>query len=73
MSEREITWSPADLDRCEHGRHSIDPCVYCPGGWSTGNPFLTNGDLVPEDEVRIGTTLGGEPIFVTPVRRRRPT
>jgi len=47
----------SDLDRCVHGRHSIDPCLSCPDGWSTGNPFLQPGQ-------RIGTTLHGEPIVV---------
>jgi len=53
-----------DLDRCEHGRHSIDNCFSCPDRWSTGNLFLENGQ-------RIGTTLYGEPIFVITVRHRR--
>lgn len=46
-----------DLDRCEHGRHSLDQCHKCPGGWSAGNAFLTNGQ-------RIGTTPHGFPIMV---------
>lgn len=45
-----------DLDRCEHGRHSIDNCHSCPGGLSTGNWFVLHGQ-------RIGTDLYGEPIF----------
>ncbi len=53
-----------DLDRCEHGRHSIDNCSSCPDGWSTGNKFLENGQ-------RIGTTLYGDPIFVETVRPPR--
>lgn len=53
-----------DLDRCEHGRHSIDPCFSCPDGWSTGNMFLEPGQ-------RIGTTLGGEPIIAEPRRPKR--
>jgi hypothetical protein len=53
-----------DLDRCEHGRHSIDGCVSCPNGWSTGNLFLENGQ-------RIGTTLYGEPIIVVTIRPKR--
>jgi hypothetical protein len=31
------------LDRCEHGRHSIDACLGCPGGQSRGNPHLRPG------------------------------
>jgi hypothetical protein len=52
-----------DLDRCEHGRHSIDPCMMCPDGQSTGNLFLVPG-------TRIGTTLYGEAI-VAPERTFR--
>lgn len=49
----------ADLDRCVHGRHSVDPCLACPGGTSTGNPHLPPGTV-------IGYGLGGEsdPIVV---------
>lgn len=50
-------WHPEDLDRCEHGLHSTAPCLACPGGQSTGNLFLENGQ-------RIGTTITGEPIYV---------
>lgn len=60
----EVRWKIEDLDRCEHGRHSIDPCFGCPGGWSLGNQFLEAGQ-------RIGTTLGGEPILAVPARPRR--
>lgn len=69
-----VQWSPADLDRCEHGRHSIDSCSDCPGGTSFGNVFLLQGPAVPgrsmrtQDgvtEVRIGTMVHGEPIWVT--------
>lgn len=61
---RDVTrWYPEDLDRCVHGRHSIDPCFGCPGGWSTGNLLLTNGQV-------IGHNLYGEPIVVTAVRPR---
>lgn len=56
------TPSLADLDRCEHGRHSLDPCYGCPDGWSTGNLFLVDGQ-------RIGTDLGGQPIIVERARR----
>lgn len=66
----EVGWTAADLDRCEHGRHSIDHCPSCPGGRSTGNLFLAD----PPPEVlaesgttalsRIGTTVRGEPIVV---------
>lgn len=79
-----VRWSPADLDRCEHGRHSIDSCFDCPGGKSSGNLFVLApshweqewtrfGDLDRarirghEDgriEVRIGTMVRGEPIWV---------
>lgn len=71
-----VRWSPADLDRCEHGRHSIDSCYDCPGGLSHGNPFLLTpvpvGNDHPENvrvvdgriEVRIGTMVRGEPIWV---------
>lgn len=76
-------WSPADLDRCEHGRHSIDSCGDCPGGKSSGNPFLLDGIPDARDhrprhvrtvdgctEVRIGTKVRGEPIWV--VVRNKP-
>lgn len=53
-----------DLDRCEHGRKSIDNCLWCPGGWSTGNIFLCHGQ-------RIGTTLHGEPILAVTQRELR--
>lgn len=35
-----------DLDRCEHGRHSIDHCLMCPGGQSTGNLLLKPGTVL---------------------------
>lgn len=69
-------WGPEDLDRCEHGRHSIDHCADCPGGVSSGNTFLLvpvpTGNDHPENvrivdgriEVRIGTMVRGEPIWV---------
>lgn len=66
MTTRETQWRVEDLDRCEHGRHSIDPCFNCPEGWSTGNLFLRPGQ-------RIGTTLGGDPIFAMPIRPARET
>lgn len=73
-----VKWSPADLDRCEHGRHSIDHCFDCPGGVSSGNHFLLSGvpgvNGYPGREhvhgaggviqVRIGTMVHGEPIWV---------
>ena len=67
-----VRWSPADLDRCEHGRHSIDRCFDCPAGTSSGNPFLINPDRTGYTmrtvdgrvEVRIGTMVHGEPIWV---------
>jgi hypothetical protein len=52
--------SLSDLDRCEHGRHAVDTCVSCPGGWSLGNRCLEPG-------MRIGTTLYGQPIVVRDV------
>lgn len=61
-----------DLDRCIHGRHSLDDCILCPGGWSTGNLYLEPG-------VRIGTTLYGNGIFAPgrvertyPINERAP-
>lgn len=73
-----VRWSAADLDRCEHGRHSIDPCFDCPGGHSTGNLFLIRGDRRElrssgerTVEVRIGTTHGGDPIWVLARRENR--
>lgn len=45
------------LDRCQHGRHEVDPCVSCPGGRSTGNPLLPHGEVV-------GYTVHGIPISV---------
>lgn len=74
MSESEpvpsMRWNATDLDRCEHGRHSIDDCFDCVGGESTGNLFLDspmerdrwvnpNGRVL----VRIGTAVHGEPIW----------
>jgi hypothetical protein len=64
-------WGEADLDRCEHGRHSIDPCFGCPGGQSLGNKYLLHiidgerevrraGERV---EIRIGTTVRGQAIW----------
>jgi hypothetical protein len=57
MSEPKLS----DLDRCLHGRHAIDNCLDCPGGWSLGNPYLADGQ-------RIGTDLYGKPILVGQVR-----
>ena len=71
-------WDWRDLDRCEHGRHSIDHCFDCPGG-NKGNPFLLDAIPSTDDhrprhvrtlpdgriEVRIGTMVRGEPIWVT--------
>lgn len=54
----------SDLDRCEHGRHSIDPCFGCPDGQSTGNLYL-------EDGQRIGTDHAGQPIYAEPRRSPR--
>lgn len=73
-----VNWTLDDLDRCEHGRHSIDTCASCPGGVSAGNVYLdpatfprfmeTRGTY----ERRIGTTAAGRAIYVTPNRRVRP-
>lgn len=52
-----------DLDRCEHGRHSKDPCSDCPEGWSTGNLLLPPGTV-------IGTGLHGGKIVVPPADQR---
>lgn len=67
-----VRWSPADLDRCVHGRHSIDHCFDCLGG--PKNLFLMAPSTLPVDErvrhhggvweVRIGTMVHGEPIWV---------
>lgn len=35
-----------DLDRCQHGRHVVDPCPACPGGHSAGNPCLRPGLVI---------------------------
>jgi hypothetical protein len=62
-------WSHADLDRCQHGRHSIDNCDDCPGGLSLGNKFLGPYEIPPRGmPVRIGTTVHGKPIVVVPSR-----
>ena len=82
-----VRWTAADLDRCEHGRHSADHCFDCPGGHSTGNLYLQTPSHYHEDgwkprpgdmdrkrvrltvdgrvQVRIGTMVRGEPIWVT--------
>jgi hypothetical protein len=36
----------ADMDRCEHGRHSTDSCFDCPGGKSSGNQVCPPGTLI---------------------------
>ncbi len=63
-------WIEGDMDRCEHGRHSIDHCFDCRDnyGMSHGNQFLL---CAPETrrtaqglEVRIGTAVRGEAIWV---------
>jgi hypothetical protein len=51
-----------DLDRCQHGRHSADPCFGCPDGQSTGNLLIPPGTL-------IGTGLHGW-IVVPPNEQR---
>lgn len=74
---RPLRWTEADLDRCEHGRHSIDSCFDCPGGNSAGNLFLLEGrepvvrtEANQHARVRIGTTHRGDPIWVS--ARREP-
>ncbi|MEU8902150.1 hypothetical protein [Streptomyces mirabilis] len=47
----------ADLDRCEHGRHTADSCDGCPQGHSAGNPHLTVGQ-------QIGYGVRGDGIYV---------
>lgn len=65
-------WTEADLDRCSHGRHSIDDCASCPRGSSEGNLFPERGiERTREDGTReccIGTTVAGRTIWVV-VRR----
>ena len=39
----------ADLDRCQHGRHSIDSCLSCPDGQSAGNPYCRPGAIIGFD------------------------
>jgi hypothetical protein len=75
-----VRWTAADLDRCTHGRHSIDSCFDCPEQRSTGNQFLLPGSdagqrLRVQDgrvQVRIGTMVHGEPIWVVIQDRPRP-
>ena len=50
------TYPMADLDRCVHGRHSIDDCLCCPGGMSWGNPYAG------AKSGRVGTDYSGHPI-----------
>jgi len=67
-----VRWTAVDLDRCEHGRHSIDSCLGCPGGQSLGNPFVMKPEtrIVDEElQVRIGSDRAGNPIWVTTHRR----
>jgi len=71
----DIRWTVADLDRCEHGRHSIDSCFYCPDGHSAGNVFLdplgaARHTRLDRNQIRIGTMVHGEPIWVTYRRTR---
>jgi hypothetical protein len=69
VGEKPVTWSPDDLDRCEHGRHSKDACDSCPNGKNTGNLFLNPAGLHAWTrdmrQRRIGTNVHGEAIFVT--------
>lgn len=53
----------ADLDRCRHGRHEIDPCAFCPPSGNTGNPHLKEGDV-------IGYTVYAKPMKVPAVEDR---
>jgi len=46
-----------DLDRCPHGRHSVDSCLMCPGGKSVGNSVARPGTV-------IGYTVGGHEIVL---------
>lgn len=70
IEQREFRWTQEDLDRCEHGRHSIDSCFDCPGGQSLGNLYLdpfakpARRETRDMNEIRIGTIYSGEPIFV---------
>jgi hypothetical protein len=89
-----VRWHPSDLDRCEHGRHSIDSCFDCPHGRSTGNLYLQTpshyqpdvplvwGDMdrkrvraleTGQIQVRIGTMVRGEPIWVATYDKPRGT
>jgi hypothetical protein len=79
-SAEQLFWTSADLDRCEHGRHSVDDCLSCPGGRSTGNLFLmgpAHGDTRQgvhasgTVSTRIGTTVRGEPIMTQAHRGQR--
>jgi hypothetical protein len=62
----------SDLDRCQHGRHSLDSCSDCPGGKSIGNEFLdpsgkttrVRETRMDRNEIRIGTTYDQQPIWV---------
>ena len=47
----------SDLDRCEHGRHSVDACYGC-AGISKGNPLLDRGDDGVHELV-LGYGIGG--------------
>lgn len=76
MGKQASKWDATDLDRCEHGRHSIDNCFGCPDGASTGNLFLLGGRVQSDSNaegcrVRIGTTLYGEAIVVWARRAAR--
>lgn len=65
--QADLAYVMLDLDRCEHGRHSVDPCLSCPGGRSAGNPHMPVGAVIgygvdgreirvpaPEDRVNAG-------------------
>lgn len=55
-----------DLDRCEHGRHTGDACVWCPGDVSNGNPRMRGKDPRTEQgEQILGFSIGGIPYVLT--------
>lgn len=56
LEHAKLGWVLLDLDRCEHGRHSVDPCADC-GGKSHGNPLMQPG-------MQVGHTVHADPIVV---------
>lgn len=75
VTQDRVRWHPSDLDRCEHGRHVRDDCGGCIGP-NPGNLFLLAPERIPRMDrvrtvdgcvqVRIGTMVRGEPIWVAP-------